>query len=395
VGQWGAVAGHAEGNPDAAAHREIQEETGLGEAVTLVRRGEPFPVDDAELGTRWLVHPYLFDSAHRTVTLDWESVEAAWVMPTEILRRDTVPKLWTSYEQVAPSVESVANDHEHGSAYIATRALEVLRDRAGRLRAEPELDAADRLREAAHELLAARPAMAALGNRIHRVMHATVPTFDLAAVEAEAHRGIAQAIEADAAAVRHAAQRIGKQRVLTLSRSGTVLEALCRADPRSTVFVAESRPACEGVHTAEALARDGYAVTLCTDAALSTVVDREAIEAVIVGADTVLASGDVVNKTGTLSAALAAQHAGIPVFIAAASDKISPEDTPHLEDGSPSAIYTGDADVDVVNPTFDVTPAALITRWITEDGALRREDVARQAAEHGRWRTWMASSEAS
>ena len=392
AGRWGTVAGHAEGDPDAAARREIQEETGRGEHVTLVRRGEPFPVDDAELGTRWVVHPYLFDCDRQAVTLNWESTAAEWVMPAEILRRETVPDLWTSYERVAPSVESVAEDREHGSAYIAARAVEVLRDRAGWLRARAEVNPAIRLQEVARALLEARPSMAALGNRIHRVMHATAPSFDPAMVEAEAHRVIKHAFSVGEATVRYAAQHVAGQRVLTLSRSGTVLDALLHADPPPVVFVAESRPACEGVHVAERLARSGRPVTLCTDAAISAVIARAAVDAVIVGADAVLASGDVVNKTGTRSAALAAQHAGIPVFVVAASDKISPEEAPHLEDDSPAALYDGEAEVQVLNPTFDVTPAALITHWITEDGAVQREDVGRCAARHARWRMWATSS---
>jgi len=161
AGQWGAVAGHAEGDPAAAARAEIEEETGLGDAATLVRTEEPFPVDDAELGTRWIVHPFLFDCSRRDVRLNWETAEAEWVRPTEILRRDTVPQLWTSYERVAPTVKSVANDQVHGSTYIATRALEVLRDRAGLLDVHDAPDGAAQLRGTARALLAARPAMAA------------------------------------------------------------------------------------------------------------------------------------------------------------------------------------------------------------------------------------------
>lgn len=37
AGQWGAVAGHAEGDPDGAAREEIAEETGLDDAVSFVR----------------------------------------------------------------------------------------------------------------------------------------------------------------------------------------------------------------------------------------------------------------------------------------------------------------------------------------------------------------------
>lgn len=389
-GRWGAVAGHADGDPEAAAHAEIEEETGLGDAITLVREGAPFPVPDDALGVRWIVHPFLFDCAHRDVVLNEESQAAAWVMPTEILRRDTVPQLRTAYERVAPSVATVASDRTHGSAYVAQEALAVLRDRAGGLRAAEPPAAHERLRQTALALVAARPAMAALRNQVHCVMHATRPGFAPAAVEAAAHAAIGRAIQAQAAVARHAAQQTRGRRVLTLSRSGTVLQALQQADPPPTVFVAESRPDREGVYVAEALAAQGLGVTLLTDAAIATTLARASIDAVLVGADTVLPAGDVVNKTGTRGAALAAHHEGIPVLVATTTAKIASDATPHLEAGASEAVYDGAASVRALNPTFDVTPAARVARWITEEGALGRAAIRARAKQHRQWAAWAA-----
>jgi len=170
-GKWGGVAGHGEGDPDAAARTEIAEETGIDpESVSLVRRGDPFPVEDAERGTRWVVHPFLFDCPTRDVSTNRETDEFKWTSPTAILRRDAVPDLWRSYRAVAPSVESVAADAEHGSAYLSVRALEVLCDRAGEVAAADGDWAA--VAEVAADLLDARPTMAAVRNRVDRVMDA-------------------------------------------------------------------------------------------------------------------------------------------------------------------------------------------------------------------------------
>ncbi|MFB6079005.1 MAG: NUDIX domain-containing protein, partial [Halarchaeum sp.] len=166
TGRWGAVAGHAEGDPDAQARTEIREETGLDPAaVTRVRAGDPFPVEDADRGTRWIVHPYLFDCATRDVTPNYETTEYEWAPPTVLRERDTVPDLWTSYDRVRPSVASVRDDDAHGSAYISVRACEVLRDDA----ASGTDD--DALRATARALLDARESMAAVRNRVNRVLH--------------------------------------------------------------------------------------------------------------------------------------------------------------------------------------------------------------------------------
>jgi translation initiation factor 2B subunit (eIF-2B alpha/beta/delta family) len=374
-GKWGGVAGHAEGDPDALAREEIEEETGLRSACTFVRAGDPFDVDDESLDKRWVVHPYLFDCTSRDVTTDWETTETAWVPPTEILRRETVPNLWTSYDHVAPTVESVAEDTDHGSAYISVRALDILRDRAG-FRAVNDGDW-DELAQLAADLLAARPSMAALANRVNRAMSDASGERTPEAVERAAIDGIERAYRVDEEATSNAREQVADGTVLTLSRSGTVLDALRAAD---RVFVAESRPAREGVDVAEVLSEETD-VTLHTDAATAHVLATEDVDCVVVGADSVLPNGDVVNKTGTRETALAADHEDVPVFVVTATDKVRPENEPVLETGDPDAVYNGDADLSVLNPTFDVTPAEFVSGYVIERGVLERVDVGAVADE--------------
>ncbi|MFC4551390.1 MULTISPECIES: NUDIX domain-containing protein [Halorussus] len=376
AGLWGGVAGHAEGNPDVAAREEIAEETGLLDACTLAREGVTFEFADEDLGTRWVVHPYLFDCERRDAEVDWETAEFEWVHPTEILRRESVPQLWTSYSRVAPSVSQVAEDTEHGSAYLSVRALEVLRDRAGSFAVQgsggwsPLVALADALREA-------RPSMAALGNRVDRAMAEASERRIPEAVERAAREGIERAYRADEAAAENAAAEIRGETVLTLSRSGTVLDALGGAEH---VFVAESRPAREGVGVAEELARE-CRVTIHTDAAVAHVLATEDVDAVVVGADAVLPDGRVVNKTGTRAAASAAAREGVPVYAVAAADKIRTDGAVHLEAGDPEAVYDGDAAVEVLNPTFDATPADLVSGVITERGVLDEEEISAVVSE--------------
>jgi translation initiation factor 2B subunit (eIF-2B alpha/beta/delta family)/isopentenyldiphosphate isomerase len=420
-GLWGGVSGHVEAeaddagdpddrrDPDEAAREEIAEETGLLSACTLARVGAAFEFEDEDLATRWVVHPYLFDCERRDAETNWESIESEWVHPTEILRRDAVPKLWVSYSRVAPTVEQVATDADHGSAYVSVRALEVLRDCAGATAADRgernkhtilkqensfkrnEIDFVSgwpKLVALAERLLDARPSMAAVANRVNRAMAEASEEATADAVERAARRGIERAARADEQAAANAADEIRGATVLTLSRSGTVLDTLPAAD---RVFVAESRPAREGVGVAEKLATEtrgddrAPAVTLHTDAAVAHVLASEAVDAVVVGADAVLADGRVENKTGTRGAALAASREGIPCYAVAASDKIRTDDEVRLEDGDPEAVYGGEVndsvgdhgetDIEVLNPTFDVTPADLVDGVITERGVLDAAQV--------------------
>ncbi|MFC4448815.1 NUDIX domain-containing protein [Halorussus aquaticus] len=404
-GKWGGVAGHAEGHPDAggrtassepssadaredaAAREEIEEETGLLDACTLAREGVTFEFTDEDLDTKWVVHPYLFDCERRDAETDWETDEFEWVHPTEILRRDAVPNLWTAYSRVAPTVQQVAEDEDRGSASLSVRALEVLRDRAGSFAAR-ENGRWSQLAALAERLLDARPSMAAVGNRVNRAMAAASDAADdeasdrptAGAVERAAREGIERAYRVDERAAANAAAEIRSDAVLTLSRSGTVRDALLAAD---RAFVAESRPAREGVGVAERLAADpdGPDVTLHTDAAVAHVLATEDVDALLVGADAVLPDGRVVNKTGTRGAALAAEREGVPAYAVAATDKVRTDDAVHLEEGDAGAVYDGDAEVEALNPTFDVTPADLFSGVITERGVLDESGVSAVADE--------------
>lgn len=382
AGQWGAVAGHAEGDPDEAAREEIREESGLGDAVSLVRQGDPFAVEDGD--TRWVVHPYLFDCDSRDVEMNDETTEFEWVSPTEILRRETVPDLWKSYERVAPTVETVKKDTDHGSAWLSVRALEVLRDRAGVLATTDEENEWNELAALATDLHAARPSMTVIKNRINRAMAEASGDQTPKAVEKAAREGIERAFDVDAAAANEASELLDGT-VLTLSRSGTVLDALQRADV-TEVIVAESRPAREGVGVAEELAED-CSVTLAVDAASAHLLSNCAVEAVVVGADTILPDGSVLNKVGTRGLAIVATHETIPVYAVAASDKISTAADADFEEGNREAIYDGSGDIGVANPTFDLTPPEFVT-VVTEDGVCDPTEISDRADELRALASW-------
>lgn len=407
-GRWGFVSGDAEGSPAEQARREIAEEVGLLEDCRLVRSADPLTVDDG-LGVRWHVHPFLFECGSTAVVPNEEVADLEWVQPPAIRERETVPGLWETYRAVAPSVETVRSDDEHGSAHVSLRALEVLRDRAADVVASDtatpdasgDFDSGggydtgggdntsggyDAVADCARDLRDARRSMGVIATRVDRVM-ATADRSPGSVLD-RAVEACDRAVSADADAAANGVDAVG-DRVLTLSRSGTVLATLRRADP-DAVFVAESRPAREGVAVAEALADDGLDVSLCVDAAMAHVVERETVDTVLFGADAVLADGTVVNKVGSRLAALAAASAAGPVdcLVVCSRDKIVPDAEPTLESGPPGAVYEGDGDVGVHNPTFEGVPPDLVDGVLTEDGALSTDDVAAVAAEHEAFANW-------
>jgi ribose 1,5-bisphosphate isomerase len=159
-------------------------------------------------------------------------------------------------------------------------------------------------------------------------------------------------------------------------------------DQIERVYVTESRPRNEGRTTAQTLAAAGLAVTLLTDAEAGLFIPECA--AVVVGADSILADGAVVNKSGTYLLALAA-HANrprrVPFLALAETLKFAPFKQPHLEEMDLAEVVSPSElpGVSVRNIYFDRTPASLVSAIITELGPLDRKQARVQAAQARGW----------
>jgi 8-oxo-dGTP pyrophosphatase MutT (NUDIX family) len=95
-GRWSGVSGFLEDTtPLTQALREIREETALHKGrLRLIKSGKPLEIPAPELGTLWVVHPFLFDlDDPAEIHLDWENIEFEWVAPQELGDYPTVPHL--------------------------------------------------------------------------------------------------------------------------------------------------------------------------------------------------------------------------------------------------------------------------------------------------------------
>ncbi len=100
-GCWAGISGSIEEGENAldCAVREIKEETGLGEKdIKLVSEGGMMVSEGG--GARWVVHPFLFEAATGSITIDWEHDEYRWADVKDIEKYETVPKLKETLESV-------------------------------------------------------------------------------------------------------------------------------------------------------------------------------------------------------------------------------------------------------------------------------------------------------
>ena len=182
-------------------------------------------------------------------------------------------------------------------------------------------------------------------------------------------------------------------RVLThCNVSGELVEVAryCRELGKEiSVIATETRPYLQGTRlTAWELAQAGVPVSVIPDNAIAQVMEHAETNAVIVGADRTAQNGDIINKVGTYPLALMARDFGIPFFALVqdprsltTGDEVPIEERPAaelLEFQGMSLIRARSGEVRVRYPAFDMTPAALITRWIGFDDIYSAETFRRK-----------------
>jgi len=152
------------------------------------------------------------------------------------------------------------------------------------------------------------------------------------------------------------------------------------------VWVSETRPRNQGsLLTAWELTQHGVSHTVIADNTAGLLMQRGDIDICLVGADRVTCNGDVCNKVGTYLKALAAKAHNVPFYVALPYTTIdktlkSGKEIPIEERSAEEITYFRGTDdsgqltrvcmthSDAWNPAFDITPAYLITGYITEQG---------------------------
>jgi methylthioribose-1-phosphate isomerase len=243
------------------------------------------------------------------------------------------------------------------------------------------------LEEAAVRLKATRPTAVNLAWGVDRALAAPDPAEEavrIAADDVERNRRLgangAELLPEEARVLTHC--NTGSLACVGYGTALGVIRAAHERGRRPSVWVDETRPVLQGSRlTAWELQQLGIPCTLVADAMAATLMAAGEVDAVIVGADRIAANGDVANKIGTYGLAVLARHHGLPFYVAAPVSTFDAE-TP---DGTAIPVERRDADevavigghrlapdgVPVDNRAFDVTPAELVTAYVTEEGVTR------------------------
>lgn len=285
-----------------------------------------------------------------------------------------------SLERIAEGISSM---EIRGAGRIARSAAQAMKEVAEGTSNRDYQGLRDEFLAAARTLLDTRPTAVSLRNALYYTLKEMEKTTDGKAFHASVVKNAADFIDASDEAVKtiakYGANLIPKDAtILTHCNSTASLLAIIHAfkhhGKKVKVYADETRPRHQGHITAKQLLDNGVPVSLIVDSAANTYMKD--VDIVIVGADTITASGCLINKVGTSQVALSAREHNVPFVVCAESYKFSIETLAGIE----TIIEERDASevlepgkipgLKVRNPSFDLTPARFIHAIVTEAGVI-------------------------
>ncbi|MFX1317697.1 MAG: S-methyl-5-thioribose-1-phosphate isomerase [Promethearchaeota archaeon] len=264
------------------------------------------------------------------------------------------------------------------------------------------------LQEAAKVIVSARPTAVTLSTTVDACLSAADKGTTLdekrANIDKVANQVLASDISASQAIGKHGSALLKHQsRVLTHCNTGglaiqdygsalSVIKQAFEIGNLAMVYVSETRPWLQGSRlTTWELQQYNIPHQLLVDSACGYLFSKGKVDAVIVGADRIVANGDVANKIGTYEKALLAHIHKVPFYIAAPlstfdldisnGNQIVIEERPakevrtvigRLPTGEMGPVQVAPDRTEALNPIFDVTPARYVTGLITEKGVLTK-----------------------
>lgn len=267
------------------------------------------------------------------------------------------------------AINEIGNDRVHGASYLADKALEAIKNTVQTSQARDREEFLLEMSNLAHGLMECRPTMASIGNCSSRFIFElqhyysnspdlnSLREFSMTIVQnmkADFMRAQSQAIETGAGLIEN------RDIIMTCSYSSTIVQTMAHAHDQGKSFrilVARSREfagdIAYGDRMASELSRHRIECQVFSDDNIRE--KAKQADKMIVGADTIILDGSLVNGYPTAELALAAADANIPFYTICESSKFLLRDiNESIEKGFalvPALLVTG-----IANETGIITP---------------------------------------
>ena len=272
-------------------------------------------------------------------------------------------------------IEKLRNDNLSGASELSAKAIEVIKSMLKEINKDENLESI--LKELCSQIINARPSMAPLINTIgyiyDNLQEYTIDSINSVIEKLYAHKSrIQDRLERNFDIFIHEIN-ISKPRIMLISYSSTIINLLNKQKNIDFKFyILESRPLNEGQKTAELLG-DKFETHLIIDAAIGKFMND--IDIILIGVDSILESGGIVNKIGTYPLSVLAKSNGKAVY--AIGDSLKYNLRSHfglpveiIKKSSIEVIERKELNFQVENFYFDITPAKYIHRIISDLGIL-------------------------
>ena len=280
----------------------------------------------------------------------------------------------TLNSEVAQRIEEIRRDRIHGASWLSRQAIGVMNLAVEKSEARNVANLLEELKAVGRGLMEAKPSMASITNcvshLIYQICQESEVERDLGSIKKLARSKGTELNEnleeTFFKATEQGAEVVEKgDRLMTCSYSSTLCQALRlakQAGKEFHVLVAESRSSSGKVYgemTIEQLKAYGIPAEVIPDRNIKQCIST--VRKALVGADSVLADGSLINGTPSYALALAAKESQIPFYSLCETLKFDARSylgqQPELEEG------------------FDRVPPHLVTGIITEEGIIKPSEV--------------------
>ncbi|MFX1477289.1 MAG: translation initiation factor eIF-2B [Promethearchaeota archaeon] len=280
-------------------------------------------------------------------------------------------------DKIRNQLENLRQNNVSGASELIESALNIIELQLTLIHSNKK-DIKEDIFELSKEIINSRPSMAPLINTIGFLVHDTlIITKELIRERIDVYKkDKIERFMMHEKNFRNFFRAWGKDKysIMLISFSSTINNLLLKnTDLNLEFYILESRPLLEGRRVAEILS-DYFKVNLIVDAASGKFLDQ--VDLVLIGVDSILEDGSVVNKIGTYPLAVIAKTKKIHVFAVGDSFKynlrshygqnvlIEKKSSKEIYDRAPKRNF------EIHNYYFDITPSEYIDGIISDLGIL-------------------------